>query len=367
MRSFRLVALLALAAAPLAAQGNALYPESSAATGVQFRSYHFGAGAQYTDISQFAIPIAVMLPVNKRFAVDIGSYYASTSATLGTGGKQTLSGLTDVQVRGAYVFGNNAMVASLVLNLPTGAKFDTAQAAAAGASASNWLLFPVNSFANGFSATGGLAATTHAGQWNLGAAVSGRVNSSYQPVKDLSSSSYKPGIEGRLRLGADRLVGQARLTFGLTLSTFGDDTFGSGFGGPTSYRPGNRVIGEASYTVPGLGGMITAYAWDFLRASGKDTASAANRENIFTAGASHRIPLSRTASLESIVEGRFLSQQSGGSGALVGIGTGLRMQLNERFSLVPAVRGDFGSAKFPTGGSANVTGLSASALLRYNF
>jgi hypothetical protein len=366
MRVFRFAALFAFAAAPLAAQGNAFYANPSATTGIQFRTYHFGSGAVYDNISQFAIPIGVAIPLSPKLAVDIGTYYASTSATPAGGSKQTLSGLTDAQVRGAYVF-NDALVATVTLNLPTGAKFDTAQQLAAGASASNWLLFPVNSYANGFSATGGLAGTAHAGSWNLGLAVSGRLNSSFEPVSG-DSLSYKPGFEGRVRLGADRLIGQSRLTLGATFSTFGDDAFGAGAGAQQRYSPGTRFIGEASYAMPGLGGMVTAYAWDYYRGSGAtDSASASNEENIFTAGASHRIPVSRTASLESLIEARALSQQSGGSGILVGIGTGLRMRLNDRFSFVPSVRGDFGSAKFPTGGSASVTGVSASALLQLNF
>jgi hypothetical protein len=282
-----------------------------------------------------------------------------------------MSGLTDAQIRGAYVF-NQSLVATLVLNLPTGTKFDSAQVQAVGASASNWLLFPVNSFANGFSATGGVAGTLHAGEWNFGLAVSGRVNAAYNPTTaDTALNPYKAGIEGRVRLGADRLIGQSRLTLGLTVSTFGNDVFGAGAGAQQSrYAPGTRFIGEASFTTPGLGGMITGYAWDYFRAAG-DTGAASininNRENILTGGVSHRIPVTRTASLESVVEARALSDQGGGSGILVGVGTGLRMQLGDHFSFIPAIRGDVGSASFPTGGSASVTGFSGSALLRYSF
>lgn len=365
MRLSSLVATLSLCAAPLAAQGNAFYANPSATSGVQFRSYQFGSGAEYDKISQVAIPIAVAIPVTSKLAVDIGTYYASTSAALAGGTTQTLSGLTDAQIRGAYVF-SDALVATLVLNLPTGTKFSTTDSAAAGASANNWLLFPVNSFANGFSATGGLAGTTHVGDWNLGLALSTRLNSSFKPVSD-DSLSYKPGFEGRVRLGADRLIGQSRLTLGITFSTFGDDAFGTGAGAQQKYGPGKRFIGEGSFATPGLGGMVTVYAWDYFRAAG-DTAgvSIANRENILTGGLSHRISISQSTALESVVEARALSRDGGSSGLLIGLGTGLRMHLNDRFNLIPSIRGDFGSTKF-TGGSANITGFSGSALLQYNF
>ncbi|MGH7733030.1 MAG: hypothetical protein ACREOE_04830, partial [Gemmatimonadales bacterium] len=304
-----------------------------------------------------------------------GTYYGSTTATPSGGAKQTLSGLTDAQVRGAYVF-SDALVATLVLNLPTGTKFDTTQALAAGSSASNWLLFPINSFANGFSATAGVAGTRHMGVWNLGLALSGRLSSSFDPgYVDTAGKivSYKPGFEGRARIGADRLIGPSRLTLGLTFSTYGDDAFGAGAGAQQRYSPGKRLIAEASLTGPGLGGSITGYAWDYFRAAGGnfvgDTAnvSAGNRENILTAGLAHRIPLSTTATLESVAEARILSDQGGGSGILVGVGTGVRTRLSDRFSLVPSARVDFGNAKFPGGGSASVTGVSATALVQYKF
>lgn len=365
MRLIPLAAALSLCASTLAAQGNAFYANPSATTGVQFRSYQFGSGAEYDKISQVAIPIAVAIPLTSKLAVDVGAYYASTTATPTGAPAQTLSGLTDAQVRGAYVF-SDALVATLVLNLPTGTKFSSSDSAAAGASASNWLLFPVNSFANGFSVTGGVAGTVRAGEWNLGLAVSTRASSSFNPVSG-DSLSYKPGIEGRVRIGADRLIGQSRLTLGLTFSTFGDDAFGAGAGAQQKYGPGKRFIGEGSFATPGLGGMLTLYAWDYYRAAG-DTAgvSIANRENILTGGLSHRLSLSPTASLESVLEARALSRDGGGSGLLVGLGTGLRIRLNDQFNLVPSVRADLGSTKF-TGGSANVTGLSGSALLQYNF
>jgi hypothetical protein len=366
MRFVHLAAILSLAAAPLAAQGNAFYANPSATTGIQFRSYQFGSGAAYDKISQFAIPIAVAIPITSKLAVDVGTYYGSTSATPTGGAEQALSGLTDAQVRGAYVF-SDALVATLTLNLPTGTKFDSSQAQAAGASASNWLLFPVNSFANGFSATAGVAGTRHLGAWNVGLALSGRVNSNFKPVSG-DSLTYTPGFEGRARLGVDRLIGSSRLTFGLTFSTYGDDAFGSGAGAQQHYSPGKRFIGEASFTGPGLGGTITGYAWDYFRSAG-DTAgvSTGNRENILTAGAAHRIPLSRGTTLESVAEARILSQQGGGSGVLIGVGTGVRMRVSDRFTLVPNARVDFGNADFPGGGSASVSGVSASALLQYNF
>src|ERR1041385_3779308 len=186
MRALRpVLAALALsatvAAAPAAAQGNGFYDARSGTTGATFKAYSFGSGAQFEKASQFAIPIAVILPVSERLSFDIGTFYAMTSTTTTTGGSHSVNGLTDVQMRGAYTLGRDAAVLSVLVNLPTGIKFDSAEAVSAGAAASNFLLFPVNSYSNGFSVTGGLGVAKRMGTWGVGLAGSFRWSGKYSP------------------------------------------------------------------------------------------------------------------------------------------------------------------------------------------
>lgn len=370
MRAPALALLSLFAAAPLAAQGNSIYDARAFTTGVQFKTYSFGDGAQFEKATQFAIPIGMVYPVSERLSLDIGTFYATTSTTTSDAGDHSVSGLTDLQLRGVYTLGRDAAVISLLVNLPTGLKFDTADAVTAGAAASNFLLFPVNSYSNGLSVTSGIGLAKRVGDWGIGIAGSVRWTQEYSPYSgDLADLTYEPGIEGRIRIGADRTLGQARLRVGLTYSTFGDDTYGAGSGSDTKYSPGNRFIAEGSYTWPGFGGTASAYVWNYHRSSGAaDSTDVSNGENILTAGLMARRPLNPSTTFEPALEGRFWSYNAGdGGGKVVGLVAGLRHRLNERLTLVPNVRAEFGSLDLVGGDTASLTGIGASVFLRYGF
>ena len=384
MRALRpVLAALALsatvAAAPAAAQGNGFYDARSGTTGATFKAYSFGSGAQFEKASQFAIPIAIILPVSERLSFDIGTYYAMTSTTTTAGGDHSVSGLTDVQLRSSLTLGRDAGVLSLLVNLPTGVKFDSADATTAGAAASNFLLFPVNSYSNGLSVTGGLGVAKRVGDWGLGIAGSFRWSGRYSPYVDgtlfvngtdtVPNPKFEPGMEGRVRIGADRTAGQGRLRFGLTYSTFGDDTYGAGSGSDLKYSPGNRIIAEGSYSFPGFGGTLNAYAWDYYRKSGaSDTTSANNGENILTTGIGARRPMNATTTFEPALEGRFWSYNGGdGGGTVVGLVAGIRHKVSDRLSFVPSARAEFGTLRLVGGGTASLTGFGGSVFLRYGF
>jgi hypothetical protein len=370
MRSLYTALVACCLAAPVAAQGNGFYDGKSVGTGLQFKAYSFGDGAQFEKASQLAIPVAMVVPVNARLSFDVGTFYAMTSTTTVTDGQHSVSGLTDVQLRGAYTLGRDLAVLSLVVNLPTGIKFDSADAITAGAAASNFLLFPVNSYANGLSITGGAGLAKKLGDWGIGLAGSFRWSQKYSPYTgSLSTLSYEPGFEGKIRLGADRNVGQGRMRVGLTYSTFGDDTYGAGSGADTKYSPGNRFIAEGAYSWPGLGGTMSAYAWNYHRGSGAaDSANVSNGENILTAGVQVRRPMGPNATFEPALEGRSWSYNQGdGGGNVVAVVLGARRRLNDQLSIVPSVRAEFGSLNLVGGGSASLTGFGGSVFLRYGF
>ncbi len=218
-------------------------------------------------VRQLAFPIGVVVPLGQRFSVDIGTYYATTFVGLG-GSHESFQDLTDTQVRGTYVFGNDAVVASVMLNLPTGPETTSLQSfGVAASSASNFLLFPVNTYGSGFSLTPGLAGAITAGSWNLGLAASVRWSAEYQPFSGSANSNvrYQPGVETRIRAGVDRLVGQGRLAVGATFSTFANDQLtGSGGGGGT-FDPGNRILVDGEFSTRAGAGTIALYAWNYHR------------------------------------------------------------------------------------------------------
>ncbi len=367
-RLFSLGAALLLVPASLRAQQN-LFPQSSALGGVEFRQYNFGSKFGADHIRQIAIPFAVVLPLGERFSLDVGTQYATTSVA-SAGGDSSFSHITDTQVRAAYVFGIDALVASVMVNLPTGAETTTLQKfGVTSAASSNFLLFPVNTYGSGFSVTPGLAGATAAGNWNLGLAASFRISSKYHPFSDATSksASYKPGLETRIRAGADRLVGQSRLAFGVTFSTFGSDELApAGSSGNTVYDPGNRFLVDASYLMPAGKGSVTLYAWNYFRSAGSattagTTTSASNRENIFTGGISASFPVGAKAFFEPLAEARLWGS-NGDHAHLLGAGAGLRLQASPRISVVPAFRADVGSI---TG--ISIFGWGGSLLMSYGF
>jgi hypothetical protein len=288
------------------------------------------------------------------------------------GGSQgSFQHFTDTQIRGSYIFGNDAVVASLMVNLPTGAETISGRDFSVTSSvSSNFLLFPVNSYGSGFSVTPGVATAITAGAWNLGLAGSVRWNDEYQPFSDSGSKSlnYQPGMEGRLRFGADRLVGSSRVTFGTTFSTFGtDEASGGGLASTGRYTPGNRFLVDVSLLAPVGGGTVSFYVWDFYRKNGeaRDTLSASsnNKENILTGGASGSFRLNPKLVLEPLAEARLWSPETGG-GYLAGGGANLRIALTDRIALVPGARFDLGNIEDLSGADHSVTGWSAMALMR---
>ena len=368
-RILSLAAIASLLATGVVAQQN-LISEGSVVGGAEYRSYSFGDNFSADRVSQAAFPVGFIMPIGSRFSFDLGTAYAYTRVDQG-GTHESFSHFTDTQLRASYVIGNDALVASVMVNLPTGQEtsslndFNTSSSVS-----SNFLLFPVNSYGSGFSVTPGLAAAATVGSWNLGLAGSLRWNDEFQPFSDSGSTSlrYQPGIEGRIRFGADRLVGSSRLTVGGTFSTFGtDEARGSGLASSGKYSPGNRFLVDVSLLAPVGGGNISFYVWDFYRSSGEsgDTLSASsnNKENIFTAGASGAFRLGGKLVLEPVAETRFWSPDAG-KGFLAGGGANLRIAVTDRVALVPGARFDGGSIETPAGTSHSITGWSVLALLR---
>jgi hypothetical protein len=365
MRTTTNTALALLVAAipgALAAQDN-LYPQASAATGVEVRQYAFGDGFGVDRLRQIAFPAGVLVPVGKRFSFDIGASYAITTVFDTAGGSESFSNFTDTQIRGSYVLGNDAVVVSLMMNLPTGEETTTLRKFGVAASASsNFLLFPVNSYGTGFSVTPGIAAATTAGDWNLGLAASVRLSSSYSPFSD-ASTKYKPGVETRIRAGVDRLIGASRFTGGVTFSTFSNDELRGGSFGSGAFDPGNRFLVDVGFLAPAGNGTVGLYAWNYYRSgSGSGT-----REDVLTTGVNGSFPLSPRLTLEPIAEVRLWMPEKG-MGNLFGAGTSLRVEMSKQISLIPGARVDIGRIRTPDlAESVSLTGWNVSALIRYGF
>jgi len=343
--------------------------------GVEARGLSFQSGlGGLKSVTEIAVPFAVVWQASSRFTLDLGGRYASVSRKDSTGASVSISGLTDIQARGVYQIVPDLAVVTVSVNLPTGVtKLTAAQLPVANAIASDMIPFPVANFASGFNVTTGLALAVPVGGWALGLAGSYRANGSFTPISDTGAagSSYKAGGEFRVRLGADRIVGQGRLSLGFTYSSFGEDEFGNS----PLFQSGKRFISQASWNFP-IGNLgLALYAWDLYRAAGSvivDTTSTEKR-NVLAVGVVVSVQTGRSV-LRPQVEfrnystglclGAVTSQLCAG-GKLASLGARYQIPIGGRVSLLPLVRLDVGNVVNPTNGQAvSFTGWSLGLTLR---
>ena len=347
-----------LLAAPLGAQGaTALYARWNALTGFEFQRYGFGQGTAVRSASQWSLPLVVVAPLGRQMSLDLTTHLAHTQVTDSSGSSADFTGPTDTQLRLLYTVGRDRAVASLSVNLPTGKNsFPVSQFGVSTAVGSNFLSFPVSNLGTSFGVTGGLAYAVPAGRWNFGLAGSVRYQSTYRPLSDSSATlSYDPGLESRLRVGADRLLGQrGRLLVGLTYSSFSTDQFS---GGLNWVNPGSRFIGDFGYAYTWGGTTLTLSAWDFYRLAGKSSAGTiGGDENVFNT----EVRLARQASPRVVIEPLVGYRYWNFDGRLFSVGLNGRFGISDAFSGIASARVSPGTV-----GGAHVTGLGLSLLLRY--
>lgn len=276
IRISRLLLTLPLAAGGRAAGAQSVF-DSELRLAPQMIQYQLKAPANET-ISELVVPAFVSIPMGASFTVDVGTAYARARSTTPTSVSE-VSGLTDTQVRGTLSLGNDFVVITGGLNLPTGRSTVTPQqVTAAGRIGSDFLAFPITSMGTGFGATAGIAVARPAGEWNIGMGGAVRLSQAYEPfdAQGQPPLRFQPGNEYRARIGADRPWRAGRLALGLTYSAFGNDN-ANGFTSNTGNRTiaqivATNLIGTTEYTVA---------AYDVFRGAGRYvTQEPSGRENI---------------------------------------------------------------------------------------
>jgi hypothetical protein len=250
--------------------------DSEARLAPQFMQYRFMAPANET-VWQLALPVFVTVPVNERITFDIGTAFARTRVT-SDGASSDISGLTDTQLRGNLTLGNDFIVLTAGLNLPTGKSSVTLdQFRAAGLIGNDFLAFPISTMGTGLAITGGVAVARPVGDWNLGAGGSVRRSAGYEPFSIPGQTlRFQPGNEYRVRVGVDRAVRAGRVALGLTYSAFGKDDAGG-----SVYNTGNRLIAQGMYVDAFSGHEVTLAAYNVFRGRGSYASGApAGTENI---------------------------------------------------------------------------------------
>lgn len=354
-RPFALLAAFCLLPAALLAQEPG---RARVVTGVEMYNIKFETGSgSSTTIRELVAPLGFSLPVGQRLNFELGTYFVNVEMDNGTS-TTTISGLTDVIMRAAYQLKPDVATLTFSVTAPTGqTQFTDQQLSIAGNVSSDLIPFPVTTFGAGFSATTGLAVAVPAGSWAIGLAGAYRYSGEYSPKQTNPDTSLTPGSEFRLRLGADRLIGQGRFSVGVTYSSFTQDEFGA-----ARSTPGPRIISQLGWGFPIGNSSLSLYAWNVYRAEGDSVPPLPRiQENTFAFGTVGAFRLGGNL-LRPSLEFRMQTSRINGTdsdGNLIGAGLKYQIQAGRRMTIVPGVRADVGTSQ-----NVDFTGISGSLSLR---
>ena len=340
--------------------------DSQIRTGPQFFSYDISAPIN-EKITQMAVPLFVSVPVFQSLTVDVGTAYATVHHERGfidsTGALATresdLSGLTDTQLRANYSIGQDFLVLTAGLNLPTGsATVAPEEIAAATIIGSDFLTFPISGFGSGLGMTGGFALARPLGAWNVGFGASLRYAGSYEPFDDGSGAptKFQPGPEYRVRAGIDHPYRAGRISLGFTYSRFGDDKANA-----ATYNTGDRFIGTVAVSNTLKSGTDYSFVlWNLFRTSGTlIDQSTSPRANITNAMLLFGIRGPGDISIEPSVETRVRTQPGADLSFLGTIGT--RLAINRGgYAIVPGFGFSLGTLE-----SSTLTGFRGTLAIRF--
>jgi hypothetical protein len=186
-----------------------------------------------TSVQQRSMPVTASAALSSTWTVDITALYASGTVQYRESADNIqrsvrLSGVSDVRVRATGALVDNALFATVGLNLPTGRTALTSQEFSAlrilAAPALGIASAPIGAGASG---TLGLVYARVVGAWSLAAGASYEHRGEFQPVAAFTagapSAEFKPGGVVRTSLSGDRVLGAHRLFVAVTADRFASD------------------------------------------------------------------------------------------------------------------------------------------------
>jgi hypothetical protein len=358
MRRLLPLALLATIPATATAQG---WRETAVIVAPHSTMFKLGDGAEQRIVSQTAIPFVFVIPFSERVSVDLTTAYAISDVITGGQSISAIKGLTDMQIRANIQAGVENMVFTVGLNLPTGQyTIPENQQEAAGQIGNDFLNFPISSMGNGFGATGGVAYARPVGSWNLGGGMSFRKSTEFAAFSvDDADFNFTPGDEIRLRVGADRPVGDGQVALGFSFSAFGSDIADT-----TTYSTGDRITINGSWSRPLGGANLFLSAWNLYRLAGERLGSAAPTENVFNVNGALSFDV-RSLLVQPSLEARLWQQDGVRAGNMINLGVRVRWAVSS-FALYPQVGYSIGTVySVEDGTESDVSGLRGSLTVRY--
>lgn len=330
------------------------------ATGVAFETYEFLDPEEVglRRVSLLSLPFGVYAEPMPRFGLSLNGAFARGSVERLEEPTATISGLTDTVVQLAYTVGRDLLVISAGYLFPTGHSTHTPdEAEVAGIIAADLLPFRVSNWGSGGGLGINTAVAVPVGGFGLGMSVGYTVAREFDALELTDDTwTYRPGNELRLRFGVDRTVGPAsKAALVLNVQRFAEDRLQ----GENLYQPGNRfdIIGSYSFAAgPGTSGI------GYLGWGHRDAAVFAldnqqlPAQDLILIGGGLRVPLNNRV-LVPVAEVRTLRREDGFQQSHLGsLGASLEWPFG-RATVIPTVRGRFGTILLWEGETASVRGV----------
>lgn len=375
-RAYRSLTAILMFAALTGAPAHA---QQSIGVSVDYMGYSFADGLGATAAQLLMVPVALRLPVNDVFTLDLYSAWAQGRVERDNLAYD-LSGVVDTRLKASYQASPWALV-SMSASLPTGDASRTGEEAlVSSVLASDLLGFREATWGTGLQVTSSVATAMRAGQFGVGIAAAYTVNGEFEPTSG-DPLTYQPGNETRVRVGIDRNIGTNTLTAGATFMTYTHDEYGRNL-----FQAGNRIRLDGAYAFRAGAGVWTIYAADLWREHGDLTLSIVDdsdtvlgdstivmaSQNLLVAGVVGTISIGRTHQFRPMVDFKLQTREEvdgrdEGSGWMLAAGGDVPLRIFGTYDFFPKARVLYGAITDATGVARGLLGAELTATVRMGF
>ena len=312
------------------------------------RNLDFSAGGYYQSwkteggdkVSQFTVPISVIVPMDRQLTFSVGSNMASSSYDNGSA-STSFNGLTDTRIMAAYVGMDDHLLLTGGVTAPTGkTKLKSDEAVVAGNIGLYPFAFRVPSYGQGTSANVAGSYAMEFGKFILGVGAGFVYKSGFVPYAS-GDQKYVPGSEISLNIGGENglsmgsLDGKISLDIAYTL--YGKDKYDD----KEVFKSGNKLNADLRLLLNTEKNHYMIYVRE--RTKGKNELGYGNLKeeeqnsngNQIDVGGVGLFSMSDKMMLKGVLEGKFYSKnQSDVNGALIGgVGVGAIYMLTDQLTL----------------------------------
>jgi len=329
--------------------------------------------AQDDRVTQFALPVTFIYPVNERTRIDVIT--SPAISTLSSGESFSLGGLSDTRIRGHYLTENEKFLYTFGLVLPTGKNsLDSEEFNVANALTIHAFDFKVPNLGQGMDINLGVATAFEYGEYIVGAGLSYLKKNNYKPFNDFDYD-YLPGDEYTLTAGVERnvtLFGKDSRITGDAVFTIYESDKGNN---EKIFKSGHRLLLQTSAFMRFSNFDLLIFLREKIKGKNKTGIGDAfekerkNRNgNEFEILGQALLPAQNGRQIFGLFDIKLYgnNQYDTGGATLFGLGGGYRMKLNEQLFFDGGLSFYFGSITNATE-STGITGIKLNGGIRYYF